>query len=179
MPVPVGAVRTKGWSGQVIERELGAGDGAAHGPDFASRHRAQDRARPRRLIPAGIDGGVPHRSQSPSPASPGPRAMRGRSCPRFFSSRWRFGRVPARWANGGWTLGKIVLGIGLVDVSSAVAGFVLWGSRPRPRIHPVVFWAAGGLVSLFLITEYFVPLLMTLLRRPTAIAFTGPGFLPI
>ncbi len=36
MPVPVGAVRTKGWSGQVIERELGAGDGAAHGPDFAS-----------------------------------------------------------------------------------------------------------------------------------------------
>jgi len=35
MPVPVGAVRTKGWSGQVIERELGAGDGEAHGPDFA------------------------------------------------------------------------------------------------------------------------------------------------
>ena len=35
MPVPVGAVRTKGWSGQVIERELGAGDGDAHGPDFA------------------------------------------------------------------------------------------------------------------------------------------------
>jgi DNA mismatch repair protein MutH len=36
MPVPVGAVRTKGWSGQVIERELGAGDGVAHGPDFAA-----------------------------------------------------------------------------------------------------------------------------------------------
>jgi DNA mismatch repair protein MutH len=36
MPVPVGAVRTKGWSGQVIERELGAGDGGVHGPDFAS-----------------------------------------------------------------------------------------------------------------------------------------------
>ena len=36
MPVPVGALRTKGWSGQVIERELGAGDGGAHGPDFAS-----------------------------------------------------------------------------------------------------------------------------------------------
>jgi DNA mismatch repair protein MutH len=34
MPVPVGKVRTKGWSGQVIERELGA-DGR-HGPDFAS-----------------------------------------------------------------------------------------------------------------------------------------------
>ena len=36
MPVPVGALRTKGWSGQVIERELGADDGGAHGPDFAS-----------------------------------------------------------------------------------------------------------------------------------------------
>jgi DNA mismatch repair protein MutH len=36
MPVPVGALRTKGWSGQVIERELGAGDGAEHGPDFAA-----------------------------------------------------------------------------------------------------------------------------------------------
>jgi DNA mismatch repair protein MutH len=35
MPVPVGAARTKGWSGQVIERELGAGDGSVHGPDFA------------------------------------------------------------------------------------------------------------------------------------------------
>jgi len=34
MPVPVGAVRSKGWSGQVVERELGAGGG--HGPDFAS-----------------------------------------------------------------------------------------------------------------------------------------------
>jgi DNA mismatch repair protein MutH len=34
MPVPLGATRTKGWSGQVIERELGAGGG--HGPDFAS-----------------------------------------------------------------------------------------------------------------------------------------------
>jgi DNA mismatch repair protein MutH len=35
-PVPVGAVRTKGWSGQVIERELGADDGSTHGPDFAT-----------------------------------------------------------------------------------------------------------------------------------------------
>jgi DNA mismatch repair protein MutH len=34
LPVPVGNVRTKGWSGQVIERELGA-DGS-HGPDFAA-----------------------------------------------------------------------------------------------------------------------------------------------
>jgi DNA mismatch repair protein MutH len=34
MPVPTGKVRTKGWSGQVIERELGA-DGN-HGPDFAA-----------------------------------------------------------------------------------------------------------------------------------------------
>jgi DNA mismatch repair protein MutH len=34
MPVPLGAIRTKGWSGQVIERELGAI--GSHGPDFAS-----------------------------------------------------------------------------------------------------------------------------------------------
>jgi DNA mismatch repair protein MutH len=34
MPVPAGNVRTKGWSGQVVERELGA-DGS-HGPDFAA-----------------------------------------------------------------------------------------------------------------------------------------------
>jgi DNA mismatch repair protein MutH len=34
MPVPAGATRTKGWSGQVIERELGASGG--HGPDFAT-----------------------------------------------------------------------------------------------------------------------------------------------
>jgi DNA mismatch repair protein MutH len=35
LPVPVGRLRTKGWSGQVLERELGAGDGGALGPDFA------------------------------------------------------------------------------------------------------------------------------------------------
>jgi DNA mismatch repair protein MutH len=35
LPVPAGRLRTKGWSGQVIERELGAGDGGALGPDFA------------------------------------------------------------------------------------------------------------------------------------------------
>ncbi len=34
MPVPAGAVRTKGWAGQIIERELG-GDGGP-GPDFAA-----------------------------------------------------------------------------------------------------------------------------------------------
>jgi DNA mismatch repair protein MutH len=34
MPVPTGAVRTKGWSGQVIERELGVDGG--YGPDFAA-----------------------------------------------------------------------------------------------------------------------------------------------
>ncbi|HLK94046.1 MAG TPA: MutH/Sau3AI family endonuclease [Polyangia bacterium] len=36
LPVPVGAVRTKGWSGQVIEQELGAAVGGARGPDFAA-----------------------------------------------------------------------------------------------------------------------------------------------
>ena len=35
-PVPVGLVRTKGWSGQIIERELGGGEPAVRGPDFAS-----------------------------------------------------------------------------------------------------------------------------------------------
>ena len=36
LPVPVGNVRTKGWSGQVIEQELGAVVGSARGPDFAA-----------------------------------------------------------------------------------------------------------------------------------------------
>jgi len=36
LPVPVGAVRTKGWPGQIIERELGAGEGGVRGPDFAA-----------------------------------------------------------------------------------------------------------------------------------------------
>ena len=36
LPVPVGNLRTKGWSGQVIEQELGAAVGGARGPDFAA-----------------------------------------------------------------------------------------------------------------------------------------------
>jgi DNA mismatch repair protein MutH len=36
LPVPPGHVRTKGWSGQIIERELGAGDSRGRGQDFAS-----------------------------------------------------------------------------------------------------------------------------------------------
>jgi DNA mismatch repair protein MutH len=35
LPVPVGRVRTKGWSGTIIERELGAGENH-RGPDFAA-----------------------------------------------------------------------------------------------------------------------------------------------
>ena len=35
LPVPVGNLRTKGWPGQIIERELGAGEGG-RGPDFAA-----------------------------------------------------------------------------------------------------------------------------------------------
>ena len=34
LPVPVGRVRTKGWSGQVIEHELGVAVSGARGPDF-------------------------------------------------------------------------------------------------------------------------------------------------
>jgi DNA mismatch repair protein MutH len=33
--VPAGGLRSKGWAGRVIERELGAGDGGRQGPDFA------------------------------------------------------------------------------------------------------------------------------------------------
>ncbi len=33
--MPAGALRSKGWAGRVIERELGAGDGGGQGPDFA------------------------------------------------------------------------------------------------------------------------------------------------
>jgi DNA mismatch repair protein MutH len=36
LPVPVGHVRTKGWSGQVIEHELGVAVGGTRGPDFAA-----------------------------------------------------------------------------------------------------------------------------------------------
>jgi DNA mismatch repair protein MutH len=36
LPVPLGRVRTKGWSGQVIEHELGVAVGGTRGPDFAA-----------------------------------------------------------------------------------------------------------------------------------------------
>ena len=36
LPVPAGLVRTKGWSGQIIEHELGVEPGGARGPDFAA-----------------------------------------------------------------------------------------------------------------------------------------------
>lgn len=36
LPVPAGRVRSKGWSGQIVERELGAGDGPGRGQDFAA-----------------------------------------------------------------------------------------------------------------------------------------------
>jgi DNA mismatch repair protein MutH len=36
MPVPAGRVRTKGWSGQILEHELGVAPGGARGPDFAA-----------------------------------------------------------------------------------------------------------------------------------------------
>jgi DNA mismatch repair protein MutH len=36
LPVPVGRVRTKGWSGQVIEQELGVSTAGMPGPDFAA-----------------------------------------------------------------------------------------------------------------------------------------------
>jgi DNA mismatch repair protein MutH len=34
LPVPVGTLRTKGWPGQIIERELGAGEAGGRGTDF-------------------------------------------------------------------------------------------------------------------------------------------------
>jgi DNA mismatch repair protein MutH len=36
LPVPAGNVRTKGWSGQILERELGVETGGVRGPDFAA-----------------------------------------------------------------------------------------------------------------------------------------------
>src|SRR5436190_22697545 len=36
LPVPSGLVRTKGWSGQIIEHELGVVTGTGRGPDFAA-----------------------------------------------------------------------------------------------------------------------------------------------
>jgi len=36
LPVPSGLVRTKGWSGQIIEHELGVTPGGTRGPDFAA-----------------------------------------------------------------------------------------------------------------------------------------------
>jgi DNA mismatch repair protein MutH len=36
LPIPVGSVRTKGWSGQIVERELGVSTSGLPGPDFAS-----------------------------------------------------------------------------------------------------------------------------------------------
>jgi DNA mismatch repair protein MutH len=36
LPVPTGRVRTKGWSGRILEHELGVAPGGARGPDFAA-----------------------------------------------------------------------------------------------------------------------------------------------
>ncbi len=36
LPVPHGQVRTKGWPGQILERELGVEAGGVRGPDFAT-----------------------------------------------------------------------------------------------------------------------------------------------
>jgi len=36
LPVPAGHLRSKGWSGQIVERELGAGGSAGRGQDFAA-----------------------------------------------------------------------------------------------------------------------------------------------
>jgi DNA mismatch repair protein MutH len=36
LAVPSGRVRTKGWSGQILEHELGVAPGGARGPDFAA-----------------------------------------------------------------------------------------------------------------------------------------------
>jgi len=36
LPVPAGQRRTKGWPGQLIERELGAATGGERGPDFGA-----------------------------------------------------------------------------------------------------------------------------------------------
>ena len=50
LPAPAGRVRTKGWSGQIIERELGAGGGGERGPDF------QQLGVELKTVPVGDDG---------------------------------------------------------------------------------------------------------------------------
>ncbi len=75
------------------------------------------------------------------------------------------------------TLLKIALGIGCINAPMAIAGIYLRAKRRGPRLHPIVFCAIGTLATLFLATEYFVPLLMTALKRPPAIALTPSRFL--
>ncbi len=72
---------------------------------------------------------------------------------------------------------QIVMGIGLINGPLAIAGILLHAKSRVPRFHPVIFWAAGTLLFLFLATEYFIPLLMKLLKQPLAIAFTPSRFL--
>ncbi|MGD0461231.1 MAG: hypothetical protein ABSB74_01965 [Tepidisphaeraceae bacterium] len=72
---------------------------------------------------------------------------------------------------------QIASGIGLVNGPLAIIGMVLWAKGRGPRFHPVVFWAAGMLAGMFLVTECFIPLLMKALKGPSAIAFTPSRFL--
>jgi hypothetical protein len=75
------------------------------------------------------------------------------------------------------TVAQIVRGIGFVNAPLVVAGLALWIAGRTPRIHPLVFCSAGVLAGLFLLTEYFIPLLMRVLGRPPVIIFAPSRFL--
>jgi hypothetical protein len=90
LPVPVGQVRTKGWSGQVIEHELGVALGGARGPDFAALGIELKTVPVRPSAAGDLDGRARSGSRSsrprsvrsirsPSRASPGSRATFARS----------------------------------------------------------------------------------------------------
>jgi hypothetical protein len=74
-------------------------------------------------------------------------------------------------------LSKILVGIGLVNAPLALIGIILWASSRAPKIHPVVIWAISILASLFLATEYGIPLVTKALNHSAAIAFAPSRFL--
>jgi hypothetical protein len=74
-------------------------------------------------------------------------------------------------------LSKILVGIGLINAPLALIGIILWANGRAPRIHPVVIWAISILASLFLATEYGIPLVTKALNHSPAIAFAPSRFL--
>jgi len=77
----------------------------------------------------------------------------------------------------GLSFREIYFGIGIVLAPFALGGVFLCCTRRRPRLHPVVYSAAGVLLGLFLLTEYVIPLISVSLGHSAAIAFAPSRFL--